>query len=278
MYNPSHLSRFVQDGESDEDEDDAHDGGGHDPADAGARCRCQFLREFIVGALQPHTFFSLPQKPVGDAPAKLAFYQLLDAGSEGILVDAVGSDANKTGLLMCSVQPLEVWSPAFRDGVIVNAIPNQIDAFAFEDPKRIDMLAMTGTSPLVVDHLHRWTPEVSDVEGCITLTKPEKARPQSDPMSHRAPVLVVMLELKSQGWVGVHKFCRHAREGPKEYDARAVQSKLAYLQVLLSWAQLVAAGVVDVPRDQPQSLYKCLLHFKKPIAEGARVTSITACC
>ena len=108
LYNPSHLSRFVQDGESDEDEDDAHDGGGHDPADAGARFRCQLLREFIVGALQPHTFFSLPQKPVGDAPAKLAFYQLLDAGSKGIFVDDVGSDASKTGLLKCAVQPLEV--------------------------------------------------------------------------------------------------------------------------------------------------------------------------
>ena len=47
-----------------------------------------------------------------------------------------------------------------------------------------------------------------------------------------------------------------------------MQSRLAYLQVLLIWAQLVAAGVVDVPSDQPQSFYKCILHFKKPIAEG----------
>ena len=272
LYNPSRLSGFVDDGGSNEDDDDEGGGDGDDQAAETEqhRTRRTLLKEFIMGAFRPHSYGSVPKRQEGDGPIHLAFYQVLDVGTKGIFVDFLGSDAKRSGNLMCSLQPLEVWSLAHRDGVAADAIPDSIDVFPLEEPARLDLLGLTGLDLAITQKIHVWTSEPSDVDGCIALKGPQLARPPCDPMDAKAPVLVVLVALRTKGWVGVRRLCRHVGDGDEvlEYDSRAVQSKLAYLQVVLSLPALVAQGCTNIPSNQPQSYYKCLLHFKKPIEEA----------
>ena len=77
------------------------------------------------------------------------------------------------------------------------------------------------------------------------------------------PVLCIVDELESLGWVRVNHLVTHRAGGELQYDGRGLPAKRFYLQCVLVSNVLFGMGVVDFRSDRQQGFYHLLLHWRK---------------
>lgn len=276
LYSVQHCLGFDAAREDPDSEDDAAVAGGGDdddrgePPDVKATHKSRMVAQHFSILFAPHMYVSVPLwQADGQEASTLAFFQVLSVGGKGHFVDVVGSDvvSKERGACMVSLQPLEIWTCQYRDLTTVSALPAQIELFHVEEPKRVDLLNVlsVGQDISMLEHIHRWAPCESDVEGCLDLKDPVLLQPTCDVMDPKTSVLSAALALQREGWRGAAHAIDHIDLEEKTMDFRRPTSKLYYFQVLLIIRELFNNGCDCIPSDQPQSYYQVLLKLKRPV-------------
>lgn len=208
-------------------------------------------------------FLSVPTLSAEGDPEDQVF-QVLALESRSVIVATFTApdDIPERGLYTISAQPYERWragNPVMRVG------PRACEeVFAIEDPLLVDLLDLVGGATDRRRWL-KWETRQSDVEGCVSLVAPTPLRPQASLSSPTIPVLCLMDALDQAGVAGVERRVVHDSVGVKEYDCRQAVAKRAYLQCVLAFGDLQAAGVGPFPSGQPNSFYALILRERKPV-------------
>eukprot|EP00959_Pyramimonas_sp_CCMP1952_P010308 215828-Pyramimonas_sp.AAC.2 len=88
---------------------------------------------------------------------------------------------------------LEFW----RGG---NVSPDELEVFPLSDPEVVDVMQFASFSVMRAD-LQVWVASMSDVAGCVNLSRPVRAEPGLTIADADAPELMLMEYLREAGWV-----------------------------------------------------------------------------
>ena len=151
-----------------------------------------------MAALKPASFFSVPVDPeIDDAKFSVTAFQLLHYGARKKTVQTYQSKDEHHHL--ATVQPLALWRE--------DEVPRALEVFVIEEPQVVDVVALIGGKSALRHEVFVWVPTVSDVDGCLTLERPQVAKPQLQVSDPAMPLLSLLDELISRGWRGVFGAC-----------------------------------------------------------------------
>lgn len=226
----------------------------------------RLMREFLAAALKPNDFFSFPV-PGEESSNVDHFVQVLAMESRPVLVSTFESEGAESNLALyvLTVQMYERWRPG---GPEVSGMPNSAeDVFCLQDPMHLDVLGICGGATQR-RRWFKWTPALSDVEGCVSMTRPEVLSPDIPLSSDKVPVLCLLDELDSKGFRGEEQLCLHDRSQRRVYDTRGVTAKRAYLQSILALSDLLQAGIKSFPSGQSNAYYVLMLQTRQQVPTG----------
>lgn len=226
----------------------------------------KLLRQFFAACLTAPSFVSL--RVVNEEGKHVhCFFQVLSRETKPILVktyEDYGGEQEQ-GLYTVSVQPYERLCGG-RPQVFRTDDQAMHNVFAVRDPCLLDILLLAGgreSRP----HWWRWTPGLSDLDGCISLASPEPWAPKLPLTSPCIPVLSLLDVLHDRGWASRDEMVNHQSPSWKAYDHRNIVSQRCYLQCLVSIDELLPL-VGPFPSGQPQAFYALMLKGKKPVQPG----------
>ena len=207
-----------------------------------------------------------------DGARRLEVLQILQIGGKSVYTQAVGSSVRnkEDGLFMVSVQPMEIFR---ADGgmaeVKVDALPDEMDVYAMDDPTRVDLLQLAGFIELsATKQLRSWQASDSPHDGCVRLTTPVALKPRCSLTDDNVPTLSLMLALFAQCWRGIRQEVSHTMDGEKKWDSRNAITSRYYLQVLLNRDVYFDCGNIEIRSGQPQFYYRALLKLKCVVEAG----------
>ena len=131
------------------------------------------------------------------------------------------------------------------------------------DPTKVDILEACRADRRLLQHMFHWTAGTSDLQGCIRLSAPKLLQPRLPLGSPRMPVLVLLQELESRGYMAAES--RIVHEPGKEdlrYDARRLSQQRFYFQCLLGIEDLGRKGLLTLPSGKSQAAYVLCLRSK----------------
>jgi hypothetical protein len=220
------------------------------------------MRQYLAVSLKLHSYVSFPLADQGDRGQKRGFYQILGVEERALVVETFDLAEKVRGLFELTVQPLEVWSSSMLSDDYADD-QHAAEVFVVDEPLVIDALALCPSDSQSRRDWLQWVPEPSDIEGCLTMTKPEPIRPTLSLASATIPVLCLTDALEVAGWSGVSHVVQHVAGSAKEYDKRALPRKRRYLQCCLVLQMLLDAGVVGFSSLHNAAWYDLLLRTKK---------------
>lgn len=244
-------------------------GGGGGSGGGGGESRSQkgprpddvlLMRQYLQSSLKLRSYISIPVE-VGGGGTEARFFQLLSKEGRAIHVSTFEDEGEPQQFLYrISVQPLEVWRSICEE-------PDQLGSFAetfiTEDPVDIDALSLCSADPASRGLWLEWEPGISDVEGCVNLSKPTPIAPTAHLSSSDIPVLCLLDALESDGWAPHAGRVFHERGSKKQYDCRQLPRQRRYLQCLLLLPTLLKAGVVGFPSGLSAAWYELLARVQK---------------
>ena len=144
----------------------------------------------------------------------------------------------------------------------------ELDVFVVEEPYLVDVLAITGVNGDLRHKMKVWTVGLSDVSGCVNLSRPQPLTPRCSPLADSMPVLALVDLLAIEGYTSKMEVCRHSRKGLKVYDSRSLPSSRRYLQAVLSGPELFRAKVTAFSSGCSAAYYNLLLASKEDVPTG----------
>ena len=144
------------------------------------------VREWLIVALKQFEYMSVWTL---NAEGALHFrvFQILSCNVNIMTVPTIESSRPQDfGLKVC-VQELEIWR---ADQITHESL--SIDVFTGPPPYYVDMLGLVGTDVQGRLNMHYWTSGLSDLDGCIELTRREVVRPTVSLADSSCPVLCLV--------------------------------------------------------------------------------------
>ena len=149
-------------------------------------------------------------------------------------------------------------------GTSGDCLPKGLEMFVFNDPEIVDILSLCSGGRNRRHEWLVWTPEESDLEGCIALRAPQPMTPKMSLSSPSVPVLALVDALEESDYIGLEELVVHSAESGKVYDQRRLSSSRNYLQCVLAGPQF-AVAVSSFPSGRPAAYYELLLRGKKAV-------------
>lgn len=224
------------------------------------------MRQWFASFLQRYEYITLRVR-ADDGGLTFVVFQVLDLERKSLVVRPyVGNEeaAELDGLYTVSVQPLEVWCP--QPGAVEPG--ETLEVFLFHEPKKIDVITLTGALTEGRRGIYAWKAHLSDVEGCTHPHGKEILANRSvDLLGSSVPVLCLLDALRQKGFVGIDQVVCHTA-GCLEFDRRQVAGRRAYLQCVLHMEKVLARGVAEFRSVGPISYFLALLHGKRVVRPG----------
>lgn len=223
------------------------------------------LRQWFSTVLRPYEHLTL--RVVGeDGMLHHQAFQFLDLERHNMIVRPFmdkDQQAEEEGLYTVTMQPLQLW----RQGDL-QQLPETLDAFAVDDPLKVDIITAVGVSDDCRQGIVAWKARQSDVEGCVELhaKEPLLARPVNF-MCKKVPVLSLLDELHSRGFVGVEEVVNHTAD-VAHYDRRRASGRRPYFQCVLHMDALAKKGVLSFHSVGSNAYFEALLRGKGQVRTG----------
>ena len=206
----------------------------------------KLLRQWLVSALKPYKYYSVPDPSVegGRRP-----FMVLSLEQKTVTIPTWYTRTEGSGKMSIRIQPFEVW----------RSEASYMEVFEVEEPCKLDLLALTGGDPSVRSDIMQWSSRAADVEGCLELHAPELARPTLKLSDANAPKLSLLDALHEGSWEAVPALVRHAPGVGKQFDCREGSLRVAYLQCLLAIETIMEKRPRGFPSGKKSQFYEWLL-------------------
>ena len=193
--------------------------------------------------------------------------QFLNVQKKIVLLPTYRGDTSRTHLW--NVQPHSIYKV---EELASNF--SQADAFLFGDPQTFHVFKFLSEVKPDRTLLRQWETDLSDIDGCISLTCGKALVPRTPLQDAKVPILALTDALEDASFVPVGRSVDHYPRQGKFFDNRNVESKRCYLQAVLARDWLFNRGQQMFASTRPQAYYLAIL--RKP-GEVAATLSGKAC-
>ena len=219
------------------------------------------LNEFLDDACAAHSYITVPAAEGSDVALKC--FQVLHKRRKHILPEGKTHRAVEQADEWC-IQAMEIWR-----GHAAAVDSTRLDVFALCGPSNQLAAVLFGITAAQRSMVKVWTPEQSDLQGCISLQSPAPVCSRKMLNDKNIPVLCLADALQAKGFHEKHELVVHKPASlALHYDCRHLSSKRSYLQAVLAQDQLFAKGVTEFQSGKAAAYYQWLLRSPGLIEEG----------
>ena len=205
------------------------------------------FREWLLAAVKPGMYVSVHSGDDGG----LALYQILDQPVRVITVESF--DYLKESSQYWTLQRFELWL-----GCPLGDEPSELEGFVVESPIREDLVTIIGGNYMCREKCRKWELALSDVYGWQkAFTKPARLSADVHLSSAIVPVLSLLDQVLTDGFIGVGRRCEHRPEGLKVFNNRTPSRY--YLQCIVASNWLWAQGCKFFMSHGAKAYYQLLL-------------------
>ena len=222
----------------------------------------RMVREYLKASIRTYTYISIDPPPPVDGH-EVVFpraFQILAVRVKAVLTDK--STDNSQFLFGVRIQEMEVWRGVTRPGIL--------NIFKVTEPKKVDILEITGVDPDIRDRLCVWSTRASDLAGSTELYNKTVLVPKLEKglLGPQVPVLCLLDKLKADESTPVRALVNHTAGKVEVYDSRNPWLKRTYYQAIIMAEDLFKAKVTEFRSGRPSLYYRLLMATRADVEPG----------